>query len=62
MTEEERYELYIASWLHDYGKVATPPHVVDKGTKLETIFDRVSQNKNGVIKTRCRDIFFKTST
>ena len=30
MTEEERYELYIAAWLHDCGKVATPPHVVDK--------------------------------
>ena len=41
MTEEERYELYIAAWLHDCGKVATPPHVVDKGTKLETIFDRI---------------------
>ena len=36
MTEDERYELYIAGWLHDCGKVATPPHVVDKGTKLET--------------------------
>ena len=47
MNEEERYELYIASWLHDCGKVATPPHVVDKGTKLETIFDRIE-----LIKTR----------
>ena len=35
MTEDDRYELYIAAWLHDCGKVATPPHVVDKGTKLE---------------------------
>ena len=47
MSEEERYELYIAAWLHDCGKVATPPHVVDKGTKLETIFDRIE-----LIKTR----------
>ena len=47
MTEEDRYELYIAAWLHDCGKVATPPHVVDKGTKLETIFDRIE-----LIKTR----------
>ena len=47
MTDEERYELYIAAWLHDCGKVATPPHVVDKGTKLETIFDRIE-----LIKTR----------
>ena len=47
MTEDERYELYIAAWLHDCGKVATPPHVVDKGTKLETIFDRIE-----LIRTR----------
>jgi len=47
MNEEERYELYLAAWLHDCGKVATPPHVVDKGTKLETIFDRIE-----LIRTR----------
>ncbi len=47
MTEEEKYELFIAGWLHDCGKVATPPHVVDKGTKLETIFDRIE-----IVKTR----------
>ena len=47
MNEDERYELYLAAWLHDCGKVATPPHVVDKGTKLETIFDRIE-----LIKTR----------
>jgi len=47
MNEDERYELYIAAWLHDCGKVATPPHVVDKGTKLETIFDRIE-----LVKTR----------
>ena len=47
MTEDERYELYIAAWLHDCGKVATPPHIVDKSTKLETIFDRIE-----LIKTR----------
>ncbi len=47
MTEDERYELFIAGWLHDCGKVATPPHVVDKGTKLETITDRIE-----TVKTR----------
>ena len=41
MNDDERYELYIAGWLHDCGKVATPVHVVDKGTKLETIYDRI---------------------
>jgi len=47
MTSDERYELYIAAWLHDCGKVATPVHVVDKSTKLETITDRIE-----VINTR----------
>jgi len=41
MTEKDRYELKIAGMLHDCGKVTTPVHVVDKATKLETIFDRV---------------------
>jgi len=41
MSEKDRYELKIAGMLHDCGKVTTPVHVVDKGTKLETIFDRV---------------------
>ncbi len=41
MSEEDRYELKIAGWLHDCGKVTTPEHVVDKSTKLETIFDRI---------------------
>ncbi|MDH5710217.1 MAG: GAF domain-containing protein [Gammaproteobacteria bacterium] len=41
MSEADRYELRIASWLHDCGKVTTPEYVVDKSTKLETIYDRV---------------------
>ena len=41
MSEEERYELSVAAWLHDCGKITTPEFVVDKSTKLETIFDRV---------------------
>ncbi len=40
-TEKEMYELKIAAWLHDCGKVATPEYVVDKATKLETIYDRI---------------------
>ena len=42
MTDKDRYELKIAGLLHDCGKVTTPVHVVDKATKLETIFDRVN--------------------
>ncbi|MDP6276279.1 MAG: HD domain-containing phosphohydrolase [Candidatus Marinimicrobia bacterium] len=40
-TDKEMYELKIAAWLHDCGKVATPEYVVDKSTKLETIYDRI---------------------
>lgn len=39
------YELHIASWLHDCGKVVTPEHVIDKSTKLETIHDRIEMVK-----------------
>ena len=42
LTGKDRYELKIAGLLHDCGKVTTPVHVVDKGTKLETIYDRIS--------------------
>jgi len=41
LTDEERYELRIGALLHDCGKVTTPVHVVDKATKLETLFDRI---------------------
>lgn len=42
MSEADLYELKIAAWMHDCGKVVTPPHVVEKSTKLETIHDRIS--------------------
>jgi HD-GYP domain-containing protein (c-di-GMP phosphodiesterase class II) len=42
MQDKDRYELQIAGWLHDCGKVTTPEYVVDKATKLETIYDRVN--------------------
>jgi HD-GYP domain-containing protein (c-di-GMP phosphodiesterase class II) len=41
MTEEDKYELNVAGYLHDCGKITTPIEVVDKGTKLETIVDRI---------------------
>src|SRR5215208_2379034 len=41
MSEKDRYELKIAGLLHDCGKVTTPVHVVDKATKLQTIYDRI---------------------
>jgi hypothetical protein len=41
LSEEDWEALQIASWLHDCGKVTTPEYVVDKATKLETIYDRI---------------------
>lgn len=41
LSESEWYELRIAAWLHDCGKVVTPVHVMDKSKKLETINDRI---------------------
>ena len=43
LTDEEWYELHIAAWLHDCGKVTTPEYVVDKATKLETIYNRIHE-------------------
>ncbi|MGB4226998.1 MAG: HD domain-containing phosphohydrolase [Candidatus Dechloromonas phosphoritropha] len=47
LTDRDRYELRLAALLHDCGKVTTPVHVVDKATKLQTIFDRI-----GLVDTR----------
>jgi HD-GYP domain-containing protein (c-di-GMP phosphodiesterase class II) len=42
--DDEQWEaLDIASWLHDCGKVTTPEYVVDKATKLDTIYDRIHE-------------------
>jgi HD-GYP domain-containing protein (c-di-GMP phosphodiesterase class II)/HAMP domain-containing protein len=43
LSEEAWYELHLASWLHDCGKVTTPEYVVDKATKLETITNRIHE-------------------
>jgi HD-GYP domain-containing protein (c-di-GMP phosphodiesterase class II) len=43
INEDEWEALHIAGWLHDCGKVTTPEYVVDKATKLETIYDRVHE-------------------
>jgi HD-GYP domain-containing protein (c-di-GMP phosphodiesterase class II) len=43
MTDNEWETLHIAAWLHDCGKVTTPEYVVDKATKLQTIYDRLHE-------------------
>ncbi|KRC27579.1 HD family phosphohydrolase [Acidovorax sp. Root219] len=47
MSERDRYELKMAGLLHDCGKITTPVHVVDKATKLQTLYDRI-----GLVDTR----------
>lgn len=42
-TEDELREFEIGAWLHDCGKVTTPEYVVDKATKLETIYNRINE-------------------
>ncbi len=43
LNDEEWYELEVAAGLHDCGKVTTPEYVVDKATKLETIYNRIHE-------------------
>jgi HD-GYP domain-containing protein (c-di-GMP phosphodiesterase class II) len=42
-SEDEWREFRIGAWLHDCGKVTTPEYVVDKATKLETIYNRIHE-------------------
>ncbi|MGP4843454.1 HD domain-containing phosphohydrolase [Marinobacter sp. 1Y8] len=43
MSEDEHYEFNLAAWLHDCGKITSPEYVVDKATKLETIYNRIHE-------------------
>jgi PAS domain S-box-containing protein len=42
LDDDEIEELRMAAWMHDVGKITTPQYIVDKSTKLETIFDRIN--------------------
>ena len=42
-TKDERWEFEVAAWLHDCGKVTTPEYIVDKATKLETLYNRIHE-------------------
>jgi HD-GYP domain-containing protein (c-di-GMP phosphodiesterase class II) len=42
-SKEQWREFEIGAWLHDCGKVTTPEYVVDKATKLETIYNRIHE-------------------
>lgn len=47
MSEADYFELETAAWLHDCGKLTTPEYIMDKSTKLETVYDRIQ-----LLKTR----------
>ncbi|MGQ0442892.1 MAG: HD domain-containing phosphohydrolase [Methylophilaceae bacterium] len=61
MTEKEIYELKIAAWLHDCGKVTTPESVMDKATKLEMIFDRIHliDQRFELLKTQRENVYLR---
>lgn len=42
-TAEQKREFKMAAWLHDCGKITTPEYIVDKATKLETIYNRIHE-------------------
>jgi HD-GYP domain-containing protein (c-di-GMP phosphodiesterase class II)/ABC-type amino acid transport substrate-binding protein len=42
-SDDEWREYRIAAWLHDCGKITTPEHIVDKGSKLEAIYNRLHE-------------------
>ena len=43
-TEQEQWdEFERGAWLHDCGKITTPEYVVNKATKLETIYNRIHE-------------------
>lgn len=42
-SKDEWREFRVAAWLHDCGKITTPEHIVDKGSKLETIYNRIHE-------------------
>lgn len=41
LDESDWYELRVASWLHDCGKLATPDYLLDKATKLHILNDGI---------------------
>ena len=43
MTEAEMYEFRLGAWLHDCGKVTSPEYIIDKASKLETLYNRIHE-------------------
>ncbi|MGR6834330.1 HD-GYP domain-containing protein [Aliivibrio wodanis] len=43
LSKSQWEELYLASWLHDCGKLTTADHVIDKATKLDMFTNRIHE-------------------
>ena len=43
LSDEDREAVHIGAWLHDCGKITTPEYVVDKATKLESLYNRIHE-------------------
>ncbi|MGR7995821.1 HD domain-containing phosphohydrolase [Xanthobacter sp. ZOL 2024] len=42
-TADDLYAFHLGAWLHDCGKVTSPEHVIDKATKLESLYNRIHE-------------------
>jgi HD-GYP domain-containing protein (c-di-GMP phosphodiesterase class II) len=61
LTDDEWYELEVAGGLHDCGKVTTHEYVVDKATKLETVYNRIHEIRTRfeVVKRDAEIVYLK---
>lgn len=57
LDESDWYELRVASWLHDCGKLATPDYLLDKATKLHLLNDGIE-----TVKVRFAALIAQTKT
>jgi len=60
-SEDEIEELRLSAWMHDVGKITTPEYIVDKSSKLETIFDRTEliETRFSLIEKSLENTFLK---
>lgn len=61
LNDDEWYEIRVASWLHDCGKLATPDSVLDKSTKLHLLRDGIQdvQTRMSAIRQSMRVDFLE---
>ncbi|MCJ8313826.1 MAG: GAF domain-containing protein [Saccharospirillaceae bacterium] len=45
LNQDQWYELRVAAWMHDCGKLATPDSIINKATKLNTLLDGIDSIK-----------------